>query len=74
MKLFDRLVEQVNRSQKKKSFVVFCTRLEEMVGSLEDLNKAQVTKEKPNYQGPFCFCYGRRGNFGSFSVNKSCHY
>ena len=42
------------------SFVVLCTRLEERVGRLEDLNKAHVTKEKPQYQRPLCFRCGKR--------------
>ena len=47
------------------SFAVLCTRLEERVGRLEDLNKAQTTKEKTQYQGPLCFRCGRRGHFAA---------
>ena len=39
--------------------------MEERVGRLEDLNKAQVTKEKPQYQGPLCFRCGKRGHFAA---------
>ena len=46
-------------------FAVLCTRLEERVGRLEDLNNAQTTKEKPQYQGPLWFRCGRRGHFAA---------
>ena len=37
------------------SFAVLCTRLEERVGRLEDLNNKAPTSEKPQYRGsPLC--------------------
>ena len=57
--------EKTEINEISDSFALLCTRLEERVGRLEDLNKAQVTKEKPQYQGPLCFRCGKRGHFAA---------
>ena len=57
--------EKTEINEISDSFALLCTRLEEKVGRLEDLNKAQVTKEKPQYQGPLCFRCGKRGHFAA---------
>ena len=62
---------QLCPSQKKKneineisaSFAVLCTRLEERVGRLEDLNNKAPRNEKSQYRGPLCFRCGLRGHF-----------
>ena len=45
------------------SFAVLCTRLEETVGRLEDLNNKAPRNEKSQYRGPLCFRCGLRGHF-----------
>ena len=47
------------------SFAVLCTRLEERVGRLEDLNNKAPTDGKPQYRGPLCFRCGKRGHFAA---------
>ena len=57
--------EKTEINEISDSFALLCTRLEERVGRLEDLNKTHATNEKTQYQGPLCFRCGKRGHFAA---------
>ena len=57
--------EKTEINEISDNFALLCTRLEERVGRLEDLNKTHATNEKTQYQGPLCFRCGKRGHFAA---------